>query len=320
MTSPVERLLESHPDVAAAWYPVLSRALGRALTVPGVRRWSGLAQRVRSVAEPAGWTTLIESPAHGRDGPGDQLTVLSANLWHDWPRRHRWQERLEDVAVLAETERVDVLLLQEVARTTAVTSDVWLARRLGMSLVYARANGAAEAIGFEEGLAVLSRFPIERTYLRQLGRSGNPLVRRVAVAARLRTPLGPVLAVSVHLGLGERSNAAQLRMLRAWVAEIAQPGPTIVGGDFNAPEGRAEVLLTQEAWTDTFRDLHPHADASTHRSGAPWRVGARHRRLDYVFLRQDESRPWRVRAASHVDAAAGQHSDHRAVLVRLTPG
>ncbi len=72
-----------------------------------------------------------------------QLTVLSANLWHDWPRFRRIKERLEDFARLAEREQADVILLQEVARTRAIRADEWLADRLGMVSVYSRANGHA---------------------------------------------------------------------------------------------------------------------------------------------------------------------------------
>jgi len=320
MAPPVERFLEAHPDVAAAWYPLLSSAAGRVLALPGLGRWSDLARRVHAVAEPAGWTTLIATPEVGPGDHYDHLTVLSANLWHDWPRQHGWAERLGDVASLVEAEAADILLLQEVARTTSLQADLWLAHRLDMSLVYARANGAVEAIGFEEGLAVLSRFPITRTHLRQLGRTRNPLARRVALAAELATPLGPVVVVCVHLGLRGRANSVQIRALRSWVGQLRNGGTAIVGGDFNATEGSQEIGLTQQSWTDTFRDRHPQADATTHRSGAPWRAWSRHRRLDYVFVEQPAENRWKVLSADHLDAPGGPHSDHRAVLVRLARG
>ena len=319
MSAPVERLLEAHPDVAAAWYPVLARAAGRALSVPGLDRWSPLARRVHAVAQPAGWTTVVDEPRRSPPTAVEQLTVLSANLWHDWPRQHRWTKRLEAVAQLVEAEGVDLLLLQEVARTPELKADLWLADRLGLSLAYARANGATDAIGFEEGVAVLSRFPIAEIHLRQLGRTRNPLTRRVALAAELATPLGRLLAVTVHLGLLRHRNAQQLRALRAWVAQLSAGAVAVVGGDFNATEGRAEIELTRRTWTDTFRHAHPHADASTYASAAPWRRWSSPRRLDYVFVQQPPTLHWRVLGAGHVDAPGGPHSDHRAVLARLLP-
>ena len=133
--------------------------------------------------------------------------MLSANLWHDWPRHQRWPERLEAFAQLAEAVDADILLLQEVARTPTLKADLWLAERLGLAMASARANGDVEAIGFEEGPAILSRFPLGDVHLRQLSHGHNPLARRVALAAHVETPFGRLLVVSVHLGLVQRHNA-----------------------------------------------------------------------------------------------------------------
>jgi endonuclease/exonuclease/phosphatase family metal-dependent hydrolase len=248
------------------------------------------------------------------------FTVLSANLWCDWPRQRRWPQRLEAVARLAEAEDVDLLFLQEVARTPALPADVWLSERLGMALAYARANGDVNAIGFEEGPAILSRHPLLQIHLAQLSGGHNPLVRRVALGADVQTPHGTVLAVSAHLGLPSRHNARQIRALRVWVAHASGGKAAVVGGDFNATETRAEIAQTQRTWTDTFRTAHPHADAATHASIALWGRWRPPRRLDYIFIQQPRLTHWRVSDAHHMDAPGGPHSDHRAVLARLLPG
>ena len=282
---------------------------------PGLRRFRFLTHRALAVAEPAGRVHLAAQPSGAHAHSGDHLTVLSANLWHDWPRQARWLERLEAVARLADQERADILLLQEVARTRALRSDEWLAGRLKMAYAYSRANGHESGIGFEEGLAVFSRFPLSAPRLRQLGNGTNPFVRRLALGAQAATPFGDLLAVSVHLGLRRRHNAIQLEQLRDWVAGLAAGGAAVVGGDFNAPEGGAQIAATQRSWLDTFRHLHPHADGATHELRWPWRGGAAwlRQRLDYIFLRPDH-RPWRVLETRHLDAPGGPHSDHRAVL------
>lgn len=319
MTPSVDRFLESHPDAAAAWYPAVARVVGRALTLPGLSMWGPLARRVDAVAQPAGWTTVLPTPSSPPPASCDGLTILSANLWHDWPRQHRWTERLEAVADLVEAEGVDILLLQEVARTPTLRADGWLAGRLGLSLAFARTNGAIEAIGFEEGLAILSRYPLESVRLRQLSGGPNPLVRRVALAAEVETPLGPVVTVSTHLGLLQRHNARQIRALRSWVAEVAGGTVAVIGGDFNAEEHSAEIVRSQSAWVDAFREVHPGAATSTH--GGIGALGRRRggRVLDYLFLQQPDGRPWAVHEAGHIDAPGGPHSDHRAVLARVLP-
>ncbi len=320
VSGPVERFLEVQRDEAAAWYPPLARRAGAALGMPGLRWALPLARRVHAVAQPAGWTTVVSQPQTGVARDRDFFTVLSANLWHDWPRQRRWPERLEAVARLVEAEEVDLLLLQEVARTSALTADVWLSERLGMASAYARANGDVNAIGFEEGPAILSRHPLLEMHLAQFSRGHNPLARRVALGADVQTPHGPVLAVSAHLGLLHKQNARQIRALRAWVAHLSGGKAAVVGGDFNAPESRTEIIETQRTWLDTFRTAHPHADAATHSSTAPWGRWRPRRRLDYVFVQQPCMVPWRVSDARHVDAPGAPHSDHRAVLARLLPG
>ena len=317
---PAERFLEVHPGAAAGWYPTLARTVRPMLSVPGLNLALPLARRVHAVAQPAGRATVVSRPRTTVAAQRRCLTVLSANLWCDWPRQRRWPQRLAAVARLAEAEDADLLFLQEVARTPALAADVWLSERLGMAVAYARANGDMNAIGFEEGSAILSRHPLLKIHLAQLSSGHNPLVRRVALGADVQTPHGTVLAVSAHLGLLSRHNARQIRALRAWVAQISGGEAAIVGGDFNATESQAEIAETQRIWTDTFRTAHPDANAATHASIAVWGRWRPRRRLDYIFVQQPRLTRWRVTDTRHVDAPGGPHSDHRAVLASLLPG
>ena len=245
---------------------------------------------------------------------GRGLTVMAANLWHDWPRQRRWAPRLQAVADLAVHYRVDILLLQEVARTRTMALDEWLAQALGMGRAYARANGSARAIGFEEGLAILSRYPVRDPSVKRLSRSR--LLPRIALAAALDTPLGTVQAVSVHLGLIPRRNASQLRVLRSWIGQACQGRVAIIGGDFNAPPTRRDIGYLRHEWTDAFHHMHGDLASSTHRRrrGRP-----RDRIIDYVFLQQPSGSSWVVADAAHVDGPAGPHSDHRAVIAHVVP-
>jgi len=293
------------------------RPIARSLfRFPGLRALHPLARRVLAVAEPAGRLSWRATPSQPVLKECGMLTVLSANLWHDWPRRRGWPQRLEALAQLVEAEGADIVLLQEVARTPALRADEWLARRLGMAYAYARANGHEAAIGFEEGLAVFSRCPLTTPRLRHLGSGDNPFVRRLALGAVVETPCGGVSVFTVHLGLSRRQNALQLSHLRAWVAEVAGHHPALIGGDFNAPEHTPQITHTRRAWLDTFRCLHPQADGATHELKWPWGGRLRRHRLDYLFLSPGSHR-WHVLEARHIDAPGGPHSDHRAVLVRL---
>lgn len=298
--------------------PGLDAPLRRLSRLPQVRNLKRLILRMKSVAEPPGRLSIrTVSHMDNFDHCGG-LTFLSANLWHDWPRYRRIAERLESFARLVEQVQADVLLLQEVARTPHFYADEWLHQRLGMDCVYSRANGHAGGIGFEEGLAVFSRFPLRSPRLQQLGSGRNPFVRRLALGAAVATPCGDLFTFSVHLGLRRRQNAHQLAHLRAWVANVAGRTPALIAGDFNAHENSPQIGHARAEWLDTFRHLHPGADGTTHELRWPWGRFIHRARLDYIFLHPGASR-WQVLEARHLQAEGEAHSDHHAVLARLVP-
>ncbi len=117
-------------------------AIKRVLNWIGHEHLPAFAQAAISVAEPAGRVSLQSEAYPSPVAKCDVYTVLSANLWHDWPRFKDLEKRLEAFAGLAESERVDLILLQEIARTPAFQADEWLAERLNMAYVYSRANGS----------------------------------------------------------------------------------------------------------------------------------------------------------------------------------
>lgn len=293
-------------------------AVGRFLRWVGHHRLPGFVRAAISVTEPAGRVSLQSEPYPVPAEECRVYTVLSANLWHDWPRFKDLEKRLEAFAKLAESERADLILLQEVARTASFHADAWLAERLNMAYVYSRANGS-QRIGFEEGLGVFSRFPLKRLpYIRQMSQAHNPFSRRVALGVEVDTPCGEILAFSAHLGLMRKQNAKQVHQLHRWVSEITSGRSAIIAGDFNAPEHTHQIRHIRSYWQDTFREIHEHGHGATHEIRWPWGGAFLRHRLDYIFLQPGEP-AWQVLDVQHVDAPGGPHSDHRAVLARLAP-
>lgn len=287
------------------------QALGRPGRVCGV---PSALNRLRAIAlPPAGPVLRAATPSASANG--DVVTVLSANLWHDWPRYRGLPERLEAIARLIEDEHVDVALLQEVARTPVLHADRWLAGRLGMSSAYLRANGHLGAIGFEEGLAILTRYPLHSPRAEQLRPAPVPWVRRMALGAEIDSPAGRLAAFSVHLGLLPRVNAAHVEHLVQWISAAARGLAAVIAGDFNAHESAPQMRRARGTWLDVFRHLHPFLDGTTHVLRWPWGAPARSRRLDYVFLQAGAPR-WRVLEARTIEYT-GHLSDHRPVLARL---
>jgi len=305
---------EEHPK----FYKHFWSSVKHLLNWIGHDRLPAFAKVAVSVAEAAGRVSLQSEPYPiPAEGCGE-YNVMSANLWHDWPRFKDMERRLEAFATLAESERVDLILLQELARTPNFKADEWLAKRLNMAYVYSRANGS-QKIGFEEGLGVYSRFPLKRLpYIRQMSQAHNPFSRRLALGVEVDTPCGEIVAFSVHLGLMRKNNAKQLRELQSWVSEIALGKSAIIAGDFNTPEHSSQIKHVRSYWQDTFRKIYEHGHASTHELYWPWGGVFLSHRLDYIFL-QPGHPEWQVVDVKHIDAHDGPHSDHRAVLARLAP-
>ena len=305
---------DEHPEI----YRHLWSGVRRVLNWVGRDRLPAFAKAAIAVTEQAGRVSLQSEPYPIPAEECGEYSVLSANLWHDWPRFKDLENRLEAFARLVESERVDLLLLQEVARTAAFQADEWLADRLNMAYVYSRANGS-QKIGFEEGLGIYSRFPLKRLpHIRQMSQAHNPFSRRLALGVEVDTPCGEILAFSVHLGLARKQNAKQLRGLHDWVNQLSAGRSAIIGGDFNAPEHTHQIRHARSRWLDAFREIHQHGHAATHEIRWPWGGVFLSHRLDYIFLQAGKP-AWQAIEVRHVDAQDGPHSDHRAVLARFSP-
>jgi endonuclease/exonuclease/phosphatase family metal-dependent hydrolase len=248
---------------------------------------------------------------------------MTANLLNPFARpgrvdRRALLARLEAFAGLVERERADVLLCQEVGRGHDFRVDTWLAEKLDMAVAYVRANGNAERIGHEEGLAIFSRYPLLAPKSVLLG---GGFWRRPALGAVVRSPLGEVAIYTAHLSLRPWRNRRQPAKLRAWVEATAGERPALIGGDFNAHETEPHIaelsLSTGEMppWIDLFRAVHPTADGTTHELKLFGRT-LRRCRLDYLFLRPTALK---LRIASSVITISNKiaFSDHKAVMAKV---
>jgi len=298
---------------------VLLRSAGRSLLRSPVFRFIHPSiRKVKNVAEPAGLLSIQYSPSVEFPSPPDNnLTIISANLCHGWPNQDGLLERLESFVQLIEQQNANIILLQEVSRTPEFRVDEWLSERLGMAYVYSRANGH-QSIGFEEGVAVFSRYSLKAPRLKEFSNGLNPFVRRVALGAFVDTPFGSIPFFSVHLGITPHENAAQIVHLREWISDVAGTRSAIIGGDFNTSECTPQIRYAQCEWVDTFRHIHSDTDGSTHELRWPWGGLIRRSRLDYIFLKPG-LQSWRVKDTEHLDSLDGPYSDHRAVLTRVEP-
>jgi endonuclease/exonuclease/phosphatase family metal-dependent hydrolase len=145
----------------------------------------------------------------------------------------------EGVARVIEAQHADVVALQEVGRGWPLsgTADVgsWLARRLGMRLVW------GPAADHQFGNAVLSRLPVKATGTGRLPVGAGPQARSY-VWARVDTGGGrtaDVWSVDVQHGADRtQTRLAEIgKLLQVWSGAPR----TVIAGDLNATEGGPEA-------------------------------------------------------------------------------
>jgi endonuclease/exonuclease/phosphatase family metal-dependent hydrolase len=236
------------------------------------------------------------APAGAEERP---LRLVTFNVLHGgpWSGLTRGDHHLEArLAIIVEGLRAldpDVVALQE-SPITRRHGDVAarLATALGLAHVHAPATErvfpprilgrlVTGALGFVEGPAILSRFPIVATEVHDLPRCRRWLDPRVVLRADLRTPAGPVAVFSTHTSRDD----CQTRRV-AELARQASGRPAIVMGDLNTSEGApALAAFLAHGFVDVFRAANPEAAGETvwQRIEAP--TPTVFRRVDYVFLR-----------------------------------
>ncbi len=226
------------------------------------------------------------SNASPKPGQTVSIKVLSLNVLHGYPDFTHLEKRMRLLSQEIGRLNADIVLLQEVPWTNehGQTAQL-LAAQNDLNAVYLRANGNRAQIGFEEGVAILSRYPMQNLNFTELEPSAGFFENRVALHATAVTPLGNIDLFVTHLTDGDAAvNAAQTESLLAFVRRTAA-FPAIVAGDFNAVEDSPQILLLTGEWQDSFRLAHPDDPGKScclpdlaHASAQDF-----HRRVDYLF-------------------------------------
>jgi endonuclease/exonuclease/phosphatase family metal-dependent hydrolase len=264
------------------------------------------------------------------------LRLVTLNLLHGGPWSsftgddQQLEARLGLIVPSLRALEPDIVALQE-SPVTRRRGDVAarLAEALGLSHVHARATERlvpfrllgrliVGVLGFVEGPAVLSRFPIVASAIHDLPRCRRWLDPRVALQVDVRTAAGDLAVFSTHTSRDD----CQTRR----VAELAaaRDVPAVVMGDLNTPETNLEVFR-EHGLVDCFRAVRPDVPGLTvwQRIDAP--APTVQRRVDYVFAR--DGRAVRARAVSArivLDAPERREdgrvlwpSDHYGLLIEL---
>jgi endonuclease/exonuclease/phosphatase family metal-dependent hydrolase len=268
------------------------------------------------------------------------LVVVTFNLlhggpWGEWTGDDQHLERRLAI-VTAELERLrpDVVALQEASigwRRGNVAAR--LARRLDMQYVHEPATErvfgvrvfgwlATRLIGFREGPAILSRFPIVASEAIDLPRCRKRYDPRVVLSATLRTPGGDMLVYSTHASRDD----CQIARIAEIVQDRRNGLPALVMGDLNAGDTTEPVeRMRASGFVDAFRSANPTALGATVWQPIEAPRSMVSRRVDYIFalpghevgVRVPESRVVLDTPVRQPDGATLWPSDHHGVLATI---
>jgi endonuclease/exonuclease/phosphatase family metal-dependent hydrolase len=187
------------------------------------------------------------------DGPVkvERVRVVDFNVQVGLPGFEGQEDRFQDTLAAFRALRPDVIVLQEAWDTTRHGN---VARRLGEALrlnhVYARANGSRRWLGYEEGSAVLSRFPILEARRVLLAPRRPWWECRIALVATL--DLGGRLVTLAGLHCHHQDEGVAAEQARSLLGRLDRERPVVVAGDFNAgSDSEAVRQFVREGFVDT---------------------------------------------------------------------
>jgi endonuclease/exonuclease/phosphatase family metal-dependent hydrolase len=216
------------------------------------------------------------------------LRIMSLNMLHGFPEFTFLEARLSLIEQEIQKEQPDIVILQEVPWRWQLggSAAAHLAGAAGMNWLYLRSNGNRWTILFEEGEAILSRYPLEDTAFSQLEPRAGFFEHRMLLTARAITPQGALRIFATHLTTGpDDVKSQQTASLENFVNQF--PGePALIGGDFNASPGQPQIKLLSQHWIDSYYELHPEDPGFTCcvESGLTNPDQSMTRRIDYLFI------------------------------------
>jgi endonuclease/exonuclease/phosphatase family metal-dependent hydrolase len=224
------------------------------------------------------------------------IRFATFNIHYGYDRE--WHYTLDDIARTIESEKVDVIALQEVdtGRLTSYgVDDVrFLSRRLRMNAVY------LPTVEHLTGIALLYKGPEVQFDTRLL----SSLQEQTGIIhARLEVVHQPVHAYAIWMGLEDEDTELQIAEALAFIGDNT---PAAFGGDFNAvPGSRVTAAIEQAGFEDPFTVLGIDPAPLTDPAVAPTQ------RVDFVWMRDlSPAGAW---------VAESLASDHRMVVVEVKP-
>ncbi len=228
-----------------------------------------------------------DAPADG-DGARPEFLVLTINLKHPLTGLDEAHQRLQMVADLINARQPDVVALQEVIKPDNEPSFAeQLATLTGYGWHWEFAYNVPML--FDEGLGVLSRWPVLWHESRELPHLDLVLFTRRVLGARVAWAHGEIQLFCTHMTTDsdEGKKADQALTIFQFIAEHPTPLPGFLAGDMNAEpdtlamrffRGEAEHQAVTSDLIDSWLVANPGDPGYTMESYNP------HKRIDYIYL------------------------------------
>jgi endonuclease/exonuclease/phosphatase family metal-dependent hydrolase len=177
--------------------------------------------------------------------PKHSLRVCSYNIRHGEGMDGKID--IKRIAVLLQTTRAELIALQEVDKNCARSGKIDiakdLAKLLGMNYHFEKFMNYD---GGEYGMAILSKFPINKAIRHDLPKGSEP---RCAIEIQVQTPYltQTISFVNIH----NEWNKDKVRLAQTIILneKINRPHPIILAGDFNGDQKDAALLhLNSHQW------------------------------------------------------------------------
>ena len=222
------------------------------------------------------------------------LKIMTFNIWN---YNRPWKKRRKLIAKLVTSEMPDIIGFQEIRNDVLLNEEgrnqiEQLAEDIGSdyAFVYQPAMVYSVYPRKEEGLAVMSRYPILESNCTFLSRDPTDVKdyeQRIVLQAKIELPIGHLNFFNTHLS---RSHAARLRTILEiyrYVSSFESELPKVLVGDFNAtPDsepikflvGKLEMKGLKGNFQDAWAVANPNLPGFTSRSDLP------NKRIDYIFI------------------------------------
>lgn len=238
------------------------------------------------------------------------VSVLTMNLQNPM-LPGKADERLELVADFIRTREPDFVTLQEVTERRGQTNRAAALReKTGYQMVWTPTHRAG---GYQEGMAILSRYPIISSERHELPKVETFGLNRALLGVRAHHPAGDVDVFVTHLAAFTTSSlqARQATDILHWMRQTRPGMPKFLGGDMNAePDAPAMRVLRTELTDSWPQSLHG-GDGATYPASNP------KRRIDALYYRDGSAvavDSVRCEVVLGEEVNGLRTSDHRGVL------